>query len=502
MGTGGTVLHYDGSSGSRLSIPNAGQLIDVWGLGPGDVYVVGDSGTVDIAVGETTYAIPINSVFHSKNAGITWTRLVDVHYDWLLAISGISPTHIFTVGGNFSNGANEPAIYAFDGSDWSDEPLFPPWKPLWEVWAVTPTEVFAVGVDGTILRHDGTEWAQEPSGTTKNLLGVWGMCRSDVFAVGEDGTILHRKFPLSSCSAARGSRVAGSPFDWKKYDWRLIYYDQDRPYPVLPNIRRYTPKPWCAKCKPSFSATWQPEKEPADLSELYGRILLLLQASKHDPIPPSLIKEIDSSFRASMPGRYYSEDLKNSFLKSMEKYGDLRAELSDFPVKLIETLNRIELDRRIPPLSPKSVQAGPATSIDFEGVCRLDINGLEKPGKARLSITAGLPATVEGFSPGWPVATYAVDFDGKVAGDGYVEVSFYIGGISFIDQRSSLRLFEWDGKAYRDITTGLDLKKRIISGRTKSLLTYVVMTQKNTRKKSVSKKQMREIPRLRTDRVK
>ncbi len=59
------------------------------------------------------------------------------------------------------------------------------------VWGSSATDVFAVGMGGTILHYDGTKWLPMTSGTTKDLNAVWGSSGSDVFAVGADGTILH-----------------------------------------------------------------------------------------------------------------------------------------------------------------------------------------------------------------------------------------------------------------------------------------------------------------------
>ena len=58
------------------------------------------------------------------------------------------------------------------------------------VWAVSATDVFAVGDVGTILRRVNGTWIPLVSGTTSNLRGVWAASSSDVWAVGVGGTIL------------------------------------------------------------------------------------------------------------------------------------------------------------------------------------------------------------------------------------------------------------------------------------------------------------------------
>jgi hypothetical protein len=59
------------------------------------------------------------------------------------------------------------------------------------IWGSGPNDVWAVGMNGTILHWNGTAWASVPSGTVNQLYGAWGSGPSDVWAVGSGGTILH-----------------------------------------------------------------------------------------------------------------------------------------------------------------------------------------------------------------------------------------------------------------------------------------------------------------------
>jgi hypothetical protein len=53
------------------------------------------------------------------------------------------------------------------------------------------SEVWIVCLGGAILRYDGERWSVERS-AGKSLLSVWGSSPSDIWAVGVAGTILHR----------------------------------------------------------------------------------------------------------------------------------------------------------------------------------------------------------------------------------------------------------------------------------------------------------------------
>jgi hypothetical protein len=64
-------------------------------------------------------------------------------------------------------------------------------RPLEGVWGASASDVFAVGMEGTILHYDGAAWRAMQSPTTETLMDVWGTSPEDVFAVGHGGTILH-----------------------------------------------------------------------------------------------------------------------------------------------------------------------------------------------------------------------------------------------------------------------------------------------------------------------
>jgi hypothetical protein len=59
------------------------------------------------------------------------------------------------------------------------------------VWGSGPTDLYAVGLAGTLLHGDTNALQPAPSGTQVPLFAVWGSGPSDVYAVGGSGTILH-----------------------------------------------------------------------------------------------------------------------------------------------------------------------------------------------------------------------------------------------------------------------------------------------------------------------
>ena len=53
------------------------------------------------------------------------------------------------------------------------------------------SDVWAVGLEGTILHWDGDSWTRQTAGTDAGLFSVWAANAHDAWAVGEDGIVLH-----------------------------------------------------------------------------------------------------------------------------------------------------------------------------------------------------------------------------------------------------------------------------------------------------------------------
>jgi hypothetical protein len=62
---------------------------------------------------------------------------------------------------------------------------------LRDIWGFSPTAIFAVGEEGTLLRYGGASWGSLMSGTTADINGIWGTSPTDFFVVGQGGVIRH-----------------------------------------------------------------------------------------------------------------------------------------------------------------------------------------------------------------------------------------------------------------------------------------------------------------------
>lgn len=102
------------------------------------------------------------------------------------------------------------AIVRHDGDNWSVQRTGS--EELRAVGGTSVTDVFAVGLGGVILHHDGVTWTSQSSGTSQDLLGVWANAPDDVFAVGTSGTILH--YDGSGWSAQTSGTTANLSAVW------------------------------------------------------------------------------------------------------------------------------------------------------------------------------------------------------------------------------------------------------------------------------------------------
>jgi hypothetical protein len=169
VGEDGIILHYNGSIWSAMASGVTVNLSGVWGSSSTNVFAVGEEGTI----------------LHYK--GSSWTPMISGTDEDIWDIWGISITKVFAVG----DGAT---ILSYEGA-WT--PIMSPgFLYLYGVWCSDSDDIFTVGTEGvygesTLWHYNGDRWDRMDSGTDKCLNAVWGNSPTDVFAVGANGTIVH-----------------------------------------------------------------------------------------------------------------------------------------------------------------------------------------------------------------------------------------------------------------------------------------------------------------------
>ncbi|MHA2143793.1 MAG: hypothetical protein ACXADD_20140 [Candidatus Thorarchaeota archaeon] len=198
----------------------------------------------------------------------------------------------------------------------------------------------------------------------------------------------------------------------------------------------------------------------------------------HVEFPRKITERLANIFETIPVGQYYTKDLQASVLSALKDYGEKKELSPSISAALLEAMNSADLDWRLPKLKIHEVEEGEKSVIDFEGVARLNFDGVTKGGTCRLTIKPGLPSLAEGMIPGWPVVTYQIDFDGSLSKDGYVVINFYMGGTKFTRGTIPM-LLQWDGKNFKNITSNLDQRRGVISGRTKTISSFVILGAKS-----------------------
>lgn len=201
IGLGGAIIQLTNGGATNIAQTSgtAFELEGIWGAnGTQTMYAVGTHGNVLL----------------TTNSGGAWGAGTGPSASIIfLAVQGVG-TDVYAVGVDTTNGSTfEPAIYhaTVGANAWTAQTV-----PqianveLRGVYAVSATELYAVGDKGTILKStgDGT-WAQISATTTTNgLFAVGGDGAGGVIAVGNAGTIVHK---FSNNATAFFAENSGAP---------------------------------------------------------------------------------------------------------------------------------------------------------------------------------------------------------------------------------------------------------------------------------------------------
>ena len=156
-GSGGAVIHYDGTQWTDLISPIKEDIYGIWGSQDNDIYV------------RTVFA----QVYHYD--GSNWTKVFQKTALSFHGIFGLAQNEVFTVGENNT-------VYEYDGLNWSiklSENLISP--DINGVLGFSDTNIFAVGNDGKVFNYNGTNWSEMKSGVYENFNCVWGISSTSLF---------------------------------------------------------------------------------------------------------------------------------------------------------------------------------------------------------------------------------------------------------------------------------------------------------------------------------
>lgn len=161
------------------------RIRGIWGSESAGIWMVGYTTMGNTPRPFTAHA---NGPTGPGGGAPAWTQVDTQSRSLLHAVWGSGPGDVWAVG-DFGT------IRHFTGTTemWSvvDSPTR---ENLRGLWGAGPKDIWAVGEHGTLLHYDGTSWrhstAALPPDDKPNLYSVWGSGPSDVWAVGS-GRVLH-----------------------------------------------------------------------------------------------------------------------------------------------------------------------------------------------------------------------------------------------------------------------------------------------------------------------
>jgi hypothetical protein len=152
-------------------------LYDVFAISENDVWAVGD---ID------TGAYPTFNAMHWDGQQWELKRIPfigscsAVDYPPIRAVWVFSDNHIL-----FTNGG---AVAKYDGMntqlDCGMNDLLD--GAITKIFAFNPSNIYAVGVMGTVVYFNGNSWQRMDSGTQLRLTDIWGLSENDIYTVGAD----------------------------------------------------------------------------------------------------------------------------------------------------------------------------------------------------------------------------------------------------------------------------------------------------------------------------
>ncbi|MCS6912792.1 MAG: hypothetical protein RMK29_11485 [Myxococcales bacterium] len=179
----------DGGRGSerwtviRPPAPGEANLFALWGDQPDHLFAVGSGGTILRAVPD-----PEGRLDRDGRPLLLWTRMDSGTTADLTAVHGTSPTDVYAVGLGGT-------ILRYDGSTWQAEapqramPDDPPLSAdLWGVFAYSGGAM-AVGKGGVWTRRVMGRWQVPGRLQVEGLRGLWGTAPNSLWAVGSLGFI-------------------------------------------------------------------------------------------------------------------------------------------------------------------------------------------------------------------------------------------------------------------------------------------------------------------------
>lgn len=178
-----------------------------------------------------------------------------------------------------------------------------------------------------------------------------------------------------------------------------------------------------------------------------------------------LLERLATALEKAPVGHAFDKGLQTGAVGSLRDVHTAGRLTSAVRAKLVESANALALDQQVAALAGSRGIVATGGSPAAREVAWMTPAESAKPGTVLLSARLGVPALAEGFEPAWPVATYHIEFAGEMSEKRPILVGFKAGEFGFGREVNAVRVFEWDGKSYRDITEAAEARKGYVTGR-------------------------------------
>jgi serine/threonine protein kinase len=117
--------------------------------------------------------------------GMSWSEVASNTTQALQDVWGTGPTNLWAVG-------RGGTLLRYNGTAWAEVPSSAATSKVYlnAIWGSAADDVWVTGKEGTILHFDGNKWNEVPSGAKDSLKDVWGVNKTTAWSVGENGVIL------------------------------------------------------------------------------------------------------------------------------------------------------------------------------------------------------------------------------------------------------------------------------------------------------------------------
>ncbi len=272
--------------------------------------------------------------------------------------------------------------------------------------------------------------------------------------------VLERK---TACLEVAVTRVPGMRFHWDFPVEICVLWDGTPGAPGT--FPERCPPPECPACGPGLGTPGGPRAMPPALSRIYREAAAVLaggvgRSRKSPRVGPShepLVRAIE----AVPNGRHFSPAMRSELIRDLRRRDRGASGRRTLRRELTAALNALELDWRTS--AAPAVRSGADTSRSAE------VGGLGSAkltrGEAELGIElhSGLPALPRGLHTAWPLASYRVTSSSEQPKGATAQVELFVGWMHF-RAGGETRLMSWNGKDYRDVTSGYDAQRGLLHG--------------------------------------